>query len=101
LSEEGQMNMYLNYLRENETMEGEAEPVGLILCTEKDEAVVHYALGGLTNKVFASRYNMIKTSRKFLTDRRTYRRFHTFGKKREARMSLRSSKAADRVNCSW
>ena len=24
----GQMNMYLNYLRENETMEGEAEPGG-------------------------------------------------------------------------
>jgi hypothetical protein len=54
----GQMNLYLNYLRENETLDGEAPPVGLILCTEKDEAVAHYALGGLSNQVFASRYKL-------------------------------------------
>jgi len=54
----GQMNMYLNYLRENETAEDEQPPVGLIFCAEKDEAVAHYALGGLTNKIFASRYKV-------------------------------------------
>lgn len=52
------MNLYLNYLRENEMLEGEADPVGLILCAEKDEAVAHYALGGLSNQVFASRYEL-------------------------------------------
>lgn len=54
----GQMNLYLNYLRENETMDGEEAPIGLILCAEKDEAVAHYALGGLSNKIFASRYKL-------------------------------------------
>lgn len=54
----GQMNMYLNYLKENETAEDEMPPIGLILCSEKDEAVAHYALGGLTNKIFASRYKL-------------------------------------------
>lgn len=54
----GQMNLYLNYLRENETLEDETSPIGLILCSEKDEAVAHYALGGLSNKVFASRYEL-------------------------------------------
>jgi len=54
----GQMNLYLNYLHENETFEGEASPIGLILCAEKDEAVAHYALGGLSNQVFASRYKL-------------------------------------------
>ncbi len=54
----GQMNLYLNYLRENETLEGEAPPIGLILCAEKDDAVAHYALGGLSNTVFASRYKL-------------------------------------------
>jgi len=54
----GQMNLYLNYLKENETLEGEAPPIGLILCAEKDEAVARYALGGLTNKLFASRYRL-------------------------------------------
>lgn len=54
----GQMNLYLNYLRENEMLDGESPPIGLILCAEKDEAVAHYALGNLTNQVFASRYQM-------------------------------------------
>ena len=54
----GQMNLYLNYLKENEVLEGEESPIGLILCAEKDEAVAHYALGGLSNQVFASRYRL-------------------------------------------
>jgi hypothetical protein len=52
------MNLYLNYLRENDMLEDEAPPLGLILCAEKDEAVAHYALGGLSNRVFASRYKL-------------------------------------------
>jgi hypothetical protein len=36
----------------------ENPPVGLILCAEHNEAVVHYALGGLNNKVLASRYRL-------------------------------------------
>ena len=54
----GQMNLYLNYLTENEMFEGEESPIGLILSSEKDEAVAHYALGKLTNKIFASRYKL-------------------------------------------
>ncbi len=36
--------------------EGENPPVGLILCTEKNETHVEYALGGLSNRVFVSSY---------------------------------------------
>ena len=32
--------------------------IGLILCAKHDEAVAHYALGGLNHKVFASRYKL-------------------------------------------
>jgi predicted nuclease of restriction endonuclease-like (RecB) superfamily len=52
----GQMNLYLNYARENMVLPGENDPVGLILCTEKDDAVVHYAMGGIGARVFASQY---------------------------------------------
>lgn len=52
----GQMNLYLNYAREHFMMPGEADPIGLILCSKKDDAVVHYALGGIGAQVFASRY---------------------------------------------
>jgi predicted nuclease of restriction endonuclease-like (RecB) superfamily len=52
----GQMNLYLNYLREHMMEPGESEPVGLVLCSAKDDAVVHYAMGGIKAKVFASQY---------------------------------------------
>jgi hypothetical protein len=38
------------------TMPGEADPVGLILCSDKDDAVVRYAMGGIQAQVFASKY---------------------------------------------
>ena len=41
----GQMNLYLNYAREKWMHPHENPPVGLILCSEKDTAVAHYALG--------------------------------------------------------
>ncbi len=52
----GQMNLYLNYAKEHLTMPGEADPVGIILCSEKDDAVVKYATGGIKAQVFASHY---------------------------------------------
>ncbi len=52
----GQMNLYLNYAREHLREPGENEPVGLILCSEKADAVVKYAMGGIKAQVFASRY---------------------------------------------
>lgn len=52
----GQMNLYLNYVREHLTMPDEAEPVGIILCSDQDDAVVKYATGGIRTRVFASKY---------------------------------------------
>ena len=52
----GQMHLYLNYAREHWMHENENPPVGLILCSRKDEAVAQYALEGLPNKVMAAEY---------------------------------------------
>ena len=52
----GQMNLYLNYASEHLMEPGENAPVGMILCSAKDNAVVHYAMGGIKANVFASRY---------------------------------------------
>ena len=46
----GQMHFYLNYAREHWVREGENPPVGLILCSEKDEALAQYALEGLQTR---------------------------------------------------
>lgn len=52
----GQMNLYLNYAREHLMEPGENPPIGVILCSAKNDAVVHYAMGGIKANVFASRY---------------------------------------------
>jgi len=54
----GQMNLYLNYAREHWTLPEENPPVGLILCSERNDAVAYYALGNLKNKVLASEYKL-------------------------------------------
>lgn len=62
----GQMNFYLNYYRENEMYDGDDLPIGILLCTDKDEATVKYAIGNIDNKVFVSRYKVALPSEKEL-----------------------------------
>ncbi len=54
----GQMNLYLNYAREHWILPGENPPVGLVLCSERNDAVAHYALGNLNNQVLAREYKL-------------------------------------------
>lgn len=54
----GQMNLYVNYLKDKEKLPDENDPVGLILCTDKKKTVVEYALGGMNNRIFASKYKL-------------------------------------------
>jgi len=54
----GQMHLYLNYARAHWTQPGENPPVGLILCSERNEAVARYALEGLPSKVLAREYRL-------------------------------------------
>jgi len=64
----GQMNFYLNYIRDNEMFKGENPPVGIILCTEtkRSKVFVEYALGGLSNKLFVAKYKLYLPSKKEL-----------------------------------
>ncbi len=67
----GQMNLYLNYAREHWTDAGENQPIGLILCSERNEAVAHYALGNLSNTVLAREYNVELPTEERLADELT------------------------------
>ena len=52
----GQLNMYLNYYAAEVNEPDDNPPIGIILCTGKDSVSAEYALGGLSNQFFASRY---------------------------------------------
>ncbi len=52
----GQLNMYLNYYENEVNDKDDNKPIGIILCTDKDALTAEYALGGLSNNIFASKY---------------------------------------------
>ena len=52
----GQLNMYLNYYASEVNDSDDNPPIGIILCTDKDGIDAEYALGGLSNNLFASKY---------------------------------------------
>jgi len=54
----GQLNTYVTYYRKNMMSEGDNPPVGLLLCTDKDHALVEYALAGIDNRLFVSKYQL-------------------------------------------
>jgi len=62
----GQMHMYLNYAREHWMRDGENPPVGLILCSQRDEAIARYALDGLPNKILATEYRTVLPDEKLI-----------------------------------
>jgi predicted nuclease of restriction endonuclease-like (RecB) superfamily len=54
----GQMNLYLNYFRAEENVEDDNEPIGIVLARDKDEILVEYATGSISNQLFVSRYQL-------------------------------------------
>lgn len=52
----GQLNMYLNYYASEINDCDDNPPIGIILCTDKNSIDAEYALGGLSNNLFASKY---------------------------------------------
>ncbi len=54
----GQMNFYLNYFKNEVNVKGDNPPIGIILCLEKNKVYVDYVLGGISNKIFTSRYKL-------------------------------------------
>ena len=54
----GQLNTYVSYYRAHEMTEGDQPPVGILLCTGKNHALVEYALAGMDNRLFVSKYQL-------------------------------------------
>lgn len=54
----GQMQLYVNWYDAERADEGDNPSIGLILCTEKNDAVVRYVLGDKSRQIFASRYQL-------------------------------------------
>lgn len=65
----GQMNLYLNYFRAEENVEGDNEPIGIVLGSSKNKLMMEYAMEGITNNLFAARYQLYMPKREELEAR--------------------------------
>ena len=54
----GQMNMYINYFKTEISQADDNPPIGIILTADKDDILVEYATGGITNPIFVSKYQL-------------------------------------------
>jgi len=54
----GQINTYVSWYRKNMMASGDSSPIGILLCTQKDHALVEYALAGMDNSLFVSKYQL-------------------------------------------
>lgn len=52
----GQLNTYVSWYKKNMMVEGDNPPVGILLCTDKNHALAEYALAGMDNNLFVSKY---------------------------------------------
>lgn len=65
-SDIGQMNMYLNYFQAEVCQPDDNPPVGIVLGARKDELLMEYAMQGITNQLFAARYQLYLPKREEL-----------------------------------
>jgi predicted nuclease of restriction endonuclease-like (RecB) superfamily len=54
----GQLNTYVSWYARNMRADGDNPPVGILLCTQKDHGLVEYALAGMDNQLFVSKYQL-------------------------------------------
>ena len=65
----GQMNLYLNYFKNEENQPDDNEPIGIILAANKSKLAIEYALGGLSTQIFVSRYQLYLPDRQLLEEK--------------------------------
>ena len=54
----GQLNTYVSLYKKNMMTEGDSPPIGILLCTQRDRTLVEYALAGMENGLFVSKYQL-------------------------------------------
>ena len=54
----GQLNTYVSWYKKNVVTQGDNPPIGILLCTQKNQPLVEFALAGMDNQLFVSKYQL-------------------------------------------
>ena len=53
-----QLNLYMNYYKHEVMQQDDNPPIGILLCTDYGETTVQYAIEGLSQNIFVSKYRL-------------------------------------------
>ena len=89
----GQIQFYVNYYDRERRTKGDNPTLGLILCPDKNDAVVKYTLGEqLKRNIFASRYQLyLPTEAELQNELRREMRFLAAGDAKPVKVAKKSS----------
>ncbi len=62
----GQMNLYINYYKSEMNVDGDNPPIGIVLGADADKLTMQYAMEGISNQLFAAKYQLYLPSREEL-----------------------------------
>ena len=62
----GQMNMYLNFFKKEVCAQDDNPPIGIVLGAYKDQLLMEYAMQGIENNLFVSKYQLYLPKREEL-----------------------------------
>lgn len=65
----GQMNLYLNYFKNEVCQPDDNPPIGIVLGAKRDEILMEYALQGIDNQLFTARYQLYLPNKEELQSR--------------------------------
>lgn len=54
----GQLNTYVSWYKQKMMLDGDNPPIGILLCTHKNHALAEFALAGMDNQLFVSKYQL-------------------------------------------
>jgi hypothetical protein len=60
------MNFYLNYFKTEVGTKSDNPPIGIILSKHNNEMTAEFALGGITNNIFLTKYQLYLPDKKLL-----------------------------------
>ena len=63
-----QLNSYVSFYNDQVKQKDDSKTIGILLCTEKGEKMVEYALAGMEEKLFVSKYLIALPSKEVLSD---------------------------------
>ena len=82
-----QLNLYMNYYKHEVMQQDDNPPIGILLCTDYGETTVQYAIEGLSQNIFVSKYRLQLPSeddfRKYMLENITEEDFKTYKEEKQ------------------